>query len=116
MIRLEELATIENYDEENYVATHPDTKGYLPTPLQHLIDHGLAEGRKIRCAKEIVAAKAKKVERIKKLIKPRIAVFYSREQRWKWPCAFLTTNSRPALALRIPLTSRRTSTIPTSWR
>jgi SAM-dependent methyltransferase len=69
MIRVDAPATLENFDEENYVLTNPDVKGYPTGPYQHFVDHGMAEGRKIRRCREIALAKAKKVKRIKKLIK-----------------------------------------------
>jgi SAM-dependent methyltransferase len=69
-IRMEDLATLENYDEKYYVATNPDVEGYLPSPYQHLIEHGLSEGRKIRFDGKVIAAKAEKIKRIEKLIKP----------------------------------------------
>ena len=43
-------------------------RGYQPSPYQHFLDHGIAEGRKIRLSKQIIAAKAGKIARIKKLI------------------------------------------------
>jgi SAM-dependent methyltransferase len=70
MIRLEELATLENYYEDGYLADNPDVTGYLPSPFQHLVNHGLAEKRKLRHSKRIIAAKAKKIEAVTKLIKP----------------------------------------------
>ncbi len=69
MIELNALATTENYDELGYLTNNPDVKGYLPTPYQHLLNHGMAEGRTLRRSKEIVAIKAAKLERIKGLIK-----------------------------------------------
>ena len=70
MIRLEEIATLENYYEDGYLADNPDVTGYLPSPFQHLVNHGLAEKRKLRHSKRIIAAKAKKIEAVTKLIKP----------------------------------------------
>jgi hypothetical protein len=67
---MEQLAALDNYDEEHYVATNPDVKGYVPAPYQHLIEHGLAEGRKIRFDGKVIAAKARKIKRIKRLVKP----------------------------------------------
>jgi SAM-dependent methyltransferase len=69
MIELNQLATPDNYDEEGYLANNPDVRGYPPSPYQHLIDHGKAEGRTIRRSKEITVIKAAKLERIKRIIK-----------------------------------------------
>jgi SAM-dependent methyltransferase len=68
-IRLEEVATSENYYEEGYLADNPDVQGYLPTPYQHLVDHGVKEGRKIRHSHLIRRLKANKIERVKSIIR-----------------------------------------------
>jgi SAM-dependent methyltransferase len=69
MIELNELARPENYDDEGYLDNNPDVRGYQPSPYQHLINHGMAEGRTVRLSKRITAMKAAKTERIKKIIK-----------------------------------------------
>jgi SAM-dependent methyltransferase len=69
MIQMNALATPENYDEAGYLANNPDVKGYLPSPYEHLINHGLAEGRTLRLSKDIVAIKAAKIEKIRRVIR-----------------------------------------------
>jgi hypothetical protein len=69
-IKLDERATLENYHEEGYLACNPDVARYVPSPYQHLIDHGMAEGRRICHSARVRPVKAKKIKRIKKIIKP----------------------------------------------
>jgi len=72
MIKLDEPATLENFDEDRYLSSNPDVRGYLPSPYQHLINHGIAEGRTIRRSKAIVGLKAKKIDKIKQITKRRM--------------------------------------------
>lgn len=73
MLKLDEPATIENFNEDSYLDANPDLRGRVSSALQHLIDHGLAEGRRMHHSKSIVETKAKKIEKIKKIINQKLA-------------------------------------------
>jgi len=68
MIKLDEPATLENFDEESYLNGNPDLNGLVASGREHFIHHGQREGRKLRRSRQIVRTKARKIEKIKRII------------------------------------------------